>query len=110
MKASKYIETLKSIGKVRIQPVPPQRIGDTFSVSFAVKGSNVTYDVKMLGQHITKLSNNKKGESAELMATMVGIQRIDVEASNLVSPVPSKSFTMVIIENPVTNLKVKISL
>ena len=69
-------------------------------------GSNVTYDVRMLGQHASVLSTNNKGKKLELLATKVGIQRIDVEASNMVS-MASKGHTLVIIENPVTNLKVK---
>ena len=72
----------------------------------SLSGSNVTYDVRMLGQHASVLSTNNKGKKLELLATKVGIQRIDVEASNMVS-MASKGHTMVIIENPVTNLKVR---
>ena len=38
MKAMKYIETLESIGKLHIQPVPPQKVGDDFEVSVLAKG------------------------------------------------------------------------
>lgn len=99
-KAENFIQILIPTGKVKIQYVEPQKLGDVFSIKYFSKGSNITYRIKFLGK-----SYETEEASYKLQAEKVGIQKITVESFNSFS-IPTSSDIDVIIEKQIADFSI----